>query len=92
MWHYIRAGQSSDLLPCPRGTWPLGAPPKPAISPPNHTMPSCYTLCATCSLPRERIDAVLDAGSPFLELSPLAGHGLYGECGLPGQSPWFRNF
>lgn len=30
-------------------------------------------------LARERIDAVLDAGSPFLELSPLAGHGLYGE-------------
>ena len=30
-------------------------------------------------LPRERIDAVLDPGSPFLELSPLAGHGMYGE-------------
>jgi len=29
-------------------------------------------------LPRERIDALLDVGSPFLELSPLAGHGLYG--------------
>jgi 3-methylcrotonyl-CoA carboxylase beta subunit len=30
-------------------------------------------------LPRERIDLLLDEGSPFLELSPLAGHELYGE-------------
>jgi len=29
-------------------------------------------------LPRERIDAILDPGAPFLELSPLAAHGLYG--------------
>jgi len=29
-------------------------------------------------LPRERIDRLLDPGSPFLELSPLAAHGLYG--------------
>ena len=28
-------------------------------------------------LPRERIRALLDSGSPFLELSPLAAHGLY---------------
>jgi len=28
-------------------------------------------------LPRERIDALLDEGSPFLELAPLAAHGLY---------------
>jgi 3-methylcrotonyl-CoA carboxylase beta subunit len=28
-------------------------------------------------LPRERIDRVLDPGSPFLELSPLAGRGVY---------------
>ena len=28
-------------------------------------------------LPRERIRALLDAGSPFLELSPLAAHGMY---------------
>jgi 3-methylcrotonyl-CoA carboxylase beta subunit len=28
-------------------------------------------------LPRERVDALLDGGSPFLELSPLAAHGLY---------------
>ncbi|HVB84616.1 MAG TPA: carboxyl transferase domain-containing protein [Rhodanobacteraceae bacterium] len=30
-------------------------------------------------LPRERIDALLDPGSPFLELSPLAAHGLYDD-------------
>ena len=30
-------------------------------------------------LPRERIRALLDTGSPFLELSPLAGHNLYGD-------------
>jgi 3-methylcrotonyl-CoA carboxylase beta subunit len=29
--------------------------------------------------PRERIRLLLDPGAPFLELSPLAGHGLYGE-------------
>jgi 3-methylcrotonyl-CoA carboxylase beta subunit len=29
-------------------------------------------------LARERIDLLLDAGSPFLELSALAAHGLYG--------------
>jgi len=28
-------------------------------------------------LPRERVDALLDPGSPFLELSPLAAYGLY---------------
>ncbi|MGW0893809.1 carboxyl transferase domain-containing protein [Saccharopolyspora sp. NPDC002578] len=28
-------------------------------------------------LPRDRVDAVLDRGSPFLELSPLAAHELY---------------
>ena len=30
-------------------------------------------------LPRERIAALLDPGSPFLELSQLAGHQLYGQ-------------
>jgi 3-methylcrotonyl-CoA carboxylase beta subunit len=30
-------------------------------------------------LVRERIDLLLDPGSPFLELSPLAAHGLYGD-------------
>ena len=29
-------------------------------------------------LPRERINRIIDEGSPFLELSPLAGYGLYG--------------
>src|SRR5262249_50784917 len=28
-------------------------------------------------LPRERIRALLDPGSPFLEFSPLAAHGMY---------------
>lgn len=32
--------------------------------------------CAAC---RERIKLLLDPGSPFLELSQLAGKGLYGE-------------
>jgi len=31
-------------------------------------------------LPRERIDALLDPGSPFLELSQLAGHNMYGAA------------
>src|SRR5262245_56164737 len=30
-------------------------------------------------LPRDRIDRLLDPGSPFLELSPLAGHEIYPE-------------
>ena len=33
-------------------------------------------------LPRDRIAALLDPGSPFLELSPLAAHGMY-----EGQAP-----
>jgi 3-methylcrotonyl-CoA carboxylase beta subunit len=28
-------------------------------------------------LPRDRVEGLLDAGSPFLELSPLAAHGMY---------------
>ncbi|WIA18954.1 hypothetical protein OEZ85_003623 [Tetradesmus obliquus] len=35
------------------------------------------------ALPRQRIDALLDEGSPFLELSPLAGMGLYGADDVP---------
>ena len=32
-------------------------------------------------LPRQRVDQLLDPGSPFLELSPLAAFGMYGdEC------------
>jgi 3-methylcrotonyl-CoA carboxylase beta subunit len=34
-------------------------------------------------LPRERVERLLDRGSPFLELSPLAAHGLY-EGAAPG--------
>ncbi|MBE9374831.1 methylcrotonoyl-CoA carboxylase [Saccharopolyspora sp. HNM0983] len=30
-------------------------------------------------LPRDRVDALLDRGSPFLELSPMAAHGLYDD-------------
>ena len=30
-------------------------------------------------LPRERVYKLLDPGTPFLELSPMAAHGLYGE-------------
>jgi len=30
-------------------------------------------------LPRDRVGRLLDPGSPFLELSPLAAHGMYGE-------------
>jgi len=29
-------------------------------------------------LPRDRVDQLLDPGAPFLELSPMAGHGMYG--------------
>ena len=36
-------------------------------------------------LPRERIDRILDPGTPFLELSPLAANGLYGGD-APGAS------
>ncbi|MEO9220771.1 MAG: carboxyl transferase domain-containing protein, partial [Mycobacteriaceae bacterium] len=36
-------------------------------------------------LPRERVDTLLDRGSPFLELSPLAAHGMYDED-APGAS------
>ncbi|MFJ8231331.1 carboxyl transferase domain-containing protein [Streptomyces sp. NPDC094448] len=33
-------------------------------------------------LPRDRVDTLLDPGSPFLELAPLAAHGMY-----DGQAP-----
>ena len=35
-------------------------------------------------LVRDRVDRLLDPGSPFLELSPLAAYGMYGG---PGESP-----
>src|SRR6478672_11892058 len=31
-------------------------------------------------LARDRVDRLLDAGSPFLELAPLAAYGMYGEA------------
>ncbi len=34
-------------------------------------------------LPRERIDTLLDAGSPFLEIAPMAAYGLYDDA-APG--------
>jgi 3-methylcrotonyl-CoA carboxylase beta subunit len=34
-------------------------------------------------LPRDRIDQLVDPGTTFLELSPLAGHELYGEEEVP---------
>ncbi|MEW5740158.1 MAG: carboxyl transferase domain-containing protein [Myxococcota bacterium] len=34
-------------------------------------------------LPRERVNGLLDPGTPFLELSQLAGHGMY-DGGAPG--------
>lgn len=39
-------------------------------------------------LVRDRVDRLLDPGSPFLELSPLAAYGMYAEPGSsPGTSP-----
>lgn len=34
-------------------------------------------------LPRDRITALIDPGTTFLELSPLAGHELYPEADVP---------
>jgi len=34
-------------------------------------------------LPRDRVDAVLDSGSPFLEIAPLAANGMYDDA-CPG--------
>ena len=38
-------------------------------------------------LARDRIDALLDPGSPFLELSPLAAYGMYGADGEDNAVP-----
>ncbi|KAJ1876284.1 Methylcrotonoyl-CoA carboxylase beta chain, mitochondrial [Coemansia sp. RSA 1722] len=35
-------------------------------------------------LPRDRVGRLLDQGSPFLELSQLAGHDLYGDAQISG--------
>ena len=32
-------------------------------------------------LPRDRVDRLLDPGSPFLEIAPLAAYGMYGATG-----------
>src|SRR5688572_15363455 len=34
-------------------------------------------------LPRDRVTALIDPGTTFLELSPLAGHELYPEADVP---------
>ena len=34
-------------------------------------------------MPRDRINALLDNGSPFLEFSQLAGYNLYGDDKVP---------
>lgn len=38
-------------------------------------------------LPRDRVDRLLDPGSPFLELAPLAAYGMYGEPGADYAVP-----
>lgn len=39
-------------------------------------------------LPRDRVDRLLDPGSPFLELAPLAADGMYDdECPGAASSP-----
>src|SRR6188474_471325 len=38
-------------------------------------------------LVRDRVDRLLDPGSPFLELSPLAATGMYGDPGRPDTVP-----
>ena len=46
-------------------------------------------------LVRDRIDRLLDPGSPFLELSPLAAFGMYGTTtrsgGLPNVASYSAN-
>ncbi len=37
-------------------------------------------------LPRDRVNALVDSGTPLLELSQLAGHELYGNDHVPGGS------
>ena len=39
--------------------------------------PASATRARGKLLPRERVDRLLDPGAPFLELSPLAAHGIY---------------
>ena len=44
---------------------------------PSAHAPSTSNAASCC--PRDRVDELLDPGSPFLELSPLAAHGLYDD-------------
>ena len=76
------AGQASAHLP-------VTARPRPAPRPRPRPRPTpAPTPCAPRPpgklLPRERVRLLLDPGSPFLELSQLAGKGLYGE------GPWWQ--
>ena len=42
-------------------------------------------------LPRERIERIIDPGSPFLEIGSLAGWGLYeGGCAFRWDRRWHR--
>ena len=41
-------------------------------------------------LPRDRVDRLLDPGAPFLELSPMAAHGLYDDE-APGRRDHHRH-
>ena len=39
-------------------------------------------------LPRDRVQQLLDPGSPFLEIAPLAAHAMYnGDAPAPASSP-----
>ncbi|QYJ03460.1 methylcrotonoyl-CoA carboxylase [Nocardioides panacisoli] len=39
-------------------------------------------------LPRERVDRLLDPGSPFLEIAPLAAYGMYGKGTGEGEDAY----
>jgi len=39
-------------------------------------------------LPRDRIEMLLDPGAPFLELSPLAAWGMYGDESPGASASW----
>ena len=60
-----RAGRASCATSWPR-------PGSAAASGPGRGTPRAASCC-----PRDRVDALLDPGSPFLELAPLAADGMY---------------
>src|SRR3984957_11475417 len=66
---------NSSLVAARPGHPPLARPGGPARTRERH-------VARGKLLPRDRVDALLDPGSPFLELSPLAADGLY-----DGESP-----